>query len=93
MKTLKANDIPPRFRFILDMYGATERLIKNRNESVWDNGVMDDDGFGPYIGYLFPWNATPEGWEYWGAIADQDEPEIFRLTKEIEEREKQLKEV
>jgi len=85
MKPITANDIPARFRFILDMYGATDRFVRNRNNERIFNYYTHS--WHSLISSIW-WIKTPEGFNYWNAIRAQNEPEIFRLTKELEEKEK-----
>jgi len=83
MKPITANDIPARFRFILDMYGATDRFVRNRNNLAFHKGF---ESWRTTIN-SFRWRITQEGGSYWNALFNLNEPEIFRLTKELEEKE------
>lgn len=92
MKPITPNDIPARFRFILDMYGATDRFVRNFNKLINSNNQLYITGsFKDMIFESLWWSKTPENGRYWDAICNQNEPEIFRLTKELEEKEGRAK--
>ena len=90
MKPITKSDIPARFLFILDMYGATERFIGNIE--FWNlnpRKVLQHATSTIYLSVFiyrsFRLFDTSEGWDYWEAIANQNESEIFRLTKFLNE--------
>jgi len=85
--------INPRFLFVLEMYGAADRFVenfkeylKNKSEAYVNNYITDineEKYFSLFIGGSFKWSGTKEGSKYWQSIADQNEPEIFRLNEQM----------
>ncbi|HCT86243.1 MAG TPA: hypothetical protein DF296_13710 [Candidatus Margulisbacteria bacterium] len=89
MKTITANDIPAKFRFILDMYKATDRWVRNRNNRIPSYEffkLIAIKQFDVFIDNSFLWPNNEIG--LWIAIRKQNEPEILRLTAELEGKEK-----
>ena len=89
MKTITANDIPAKFREILDKYKATDRWVRNRNNlnpSLPFSELIAIKRFSEFIENSFLW-PNNEG-RLWIAIEFQDKPEILRLTAELEGEEK-----
>src|SRR3989304_2774765 len=89
MKPITANDIPDKFREILDKYKATDRWVRNRNDlkpSFPIEKLFKIKKFEEFIVNGFTWPNNEIG--LWIAICNQNEPEILRLIAELEVKEK-----
>jgi hypothetical protein len=88
MKQITAEDIKPKYRFILDMYGVLDRFVENWNndDEPSDITILNKKPFYNFI-YGSHFFLFPEI-DLWNAVAEQDESKL--LPNSLEEEEERL---